>query len=154
MRQVAIVTLICLALGGCVFYTTTWVPKISGVLMDRGKPVEGAELWVVDNSKNNTKTVTKTMMTDAEGRFSTEPITESYFGIPMVGDRAPQSYGLEVRYTGKRYAINNFETTLRRGGDYKELSLLCDIPARPAVYAKDEVDSELVGALKLSCREQ
>ncbi|MCL2715100.1 MAG: carboxypeptidase-like regulatory domain-containing protein [Alphaproteobacteria bacterium] len=148
MRQAVIAILGCLALSGC-HYIPDYIlaPPLHGVLEKDGKPVVGAEVRTIYNRRSSSKAVT-----DAQGRFRTEEVTEVETAFPMgdPGSYYLGSYYLEVVFAGERYATRRLPLSKEGGGE-----VVCQIPDRPEKQMIRDVEdgqNREIEVRGLSCR--
>lgn len=89
------------ALAGCVpaphrmYYT----PRISGTLSERGRPVVEARLRLLGAGTD----AEEMALTDADGRFSFEPLSEFVMSTRLFGETRSYGYIVEIGIDGRIY---------------------------------------------------
>lgn len=140
LKFIALVS-VCLALSACVFPSQLIVaPKVTGVLLDDGEPVEDAEIFLttrlsrkgeaLKSADNAEKLATRT---GRDGSFSIGPVSTVAL-VPFFGD-AFLPYTLIIDHKGERYLGFTFAHT---NSVPPEMEGTCDI-AKPKNNHDDEI---------------
>jgi hypothetical protein len=129
-KRARITTALLLAtlIGGCVPIPIVYyyMPAVSGVILQNGSPVAGAEVRVSDQFVDEDRVAT----TGTDGRFATEPIREFSFVRPLLrGDQISECL-VEITAGGKTYKGYHDGGT---GHVPETLELRCDLSLSPAL---------------------
>jgi hypothetical protein len=106
-----------------------FTPRISGTLSDHGRPVFEARLRLLGAGTEQDVMA----VTDADGRFSFEPLSQFVMSTSLFGAPATYGYLLEIGYGGRVYPGL---THAEEGYAPPQVILDCDL-ARPLGGAAD-----------------
>lgn len=98
----------------------TYAPKVSGTLIQDGKPVANAEI-ILTASFTAAKASTRT---DSEGRFLVGPLSEAQFVRRVVGDRV-YVFKLDIRVTEEQTYLGLEGRGM--GDPPNDLGVACDL---------------------------
>jgi hypothetical protein len=109
--------------------------EVKGVLVDKGKPVEGAEVERTFHMAMGDKKETDRTRTDASGRFFLPRITKSTGLIGVLPHEPVIGQNIVIRMGGKEYMAWQYvkhDYTDNGELDGKPIELICDLGVDPA----------------------
>jgi hypothetical protein len=121
----AILSMFTLLLTGClpIPHFNYRAPAVSGIIIQNGAPVANAQVQVTDEipSGNGERT---TAVTNADGRFATEPIREFRFVFALIGE---EFYWYTVQITAAGRIYPGYSSSRLGYSRTKKLELRCDL---------------------------